>query len=424
MSGQHPLIEILVFGIVAAFLLGLLARKLHLPTILGYLVAGLLIGPYTPGYVGDAQLASEIAEIGVILLLFGVGLHFSIEDLFSIRKIALPGAVVQIGSAVLLGTGLAYFTGFPLYQAVIFSIPLSVASTVVLLRALESLHIVETPTGKIAIGWLIVEDIVMVLGILLLPVFANVMLMDGNVSFVEIGKSVSWALIKITCVAVLMLVVGKRVIPSFLYKIVKIKCKELTSLSVLAIALGFAYFAYVFFDASFALGAFLAGMMLNGSETGAKVVEQSLPLRDVFAVLFFVSVGMLFDPMVIVNDTFTVIAAVLIVMFGKSIAAYAITRVFTKSNRTCLTVAASLAQIGEFSFIFAGMSRQLDLLPSNLYDVILACSLISIALNPFLFKMVFKFTADPEASGVDGDAELIESDVIVSEDGGEALAKH
>lgn len=423
MSGQHPLIEILVFGIVAAFLLGLFARKLHLPPILGYLVAGLLIGPYTPGYVGDARLASEIAEIGVILLLFGVGLHFSIEDLFSIRKIALPGALFQISSAVALGTGLAYFQGFPLYQAIIFSIPLSVASTVVLLRALESLHIVETPTGKIAIGWLIVEDIVMVLGILLLPVFAHVMVMDGDISIVEVGTSVIWALVKIMCVAVLMLVVGKRVIPGFLYKIVKIKSKELTSLSVLAIALGFAYFAYIFFDASFALGAFLAGMMLNGSETGAKVVEQSLPLRDVFAVLFFVSVGMLFDPMVIVNDTFTVLAAVFIVLIGKSVAAYGITRVFTKSNRTCLTVAASLAQIGEFSFIFAGMSRKLDLLPANLYDVILACSLISIAINPFLFKMVFKLT-DGAESGVDGDAELVESDVIVSDDGSPAIVKH
>lgn len=423
MSGQHPLIEILVFGIVAAFLLGLLARKLRLPPILGYLVAGLLIGPYTPGYVGDAQLASEIAEIGVILLLFGVGLHFSISDLFSIRKISLPGAVFQISSAVLLGTGLAYSQDVPLHQAIIFSIPLSVASTVVLLRALESLNILDTPTGKIAIGWLIVEDIVMVLGILLLPVFANVLLMDGALSVVDISKSVVWALLKILCVAVLMLVVGKRIIPGFLYRIVKIKSKELTSLSVLAIALGFAYFAYVFFDASFALGAFLAGMMLNGSETGAKVVEQSLPLRDVFSVLFFVSVGMLFDPMVVVNDTLTVFAAVFIVLIGKSVAAYGITRLFTKSNRSCFLVAASLAQIGEFSFIFAGMSRQLDLLPANLYDVILACSLISIALNPFLFKMVFKFTKGPDEGGVDGDEELARK-YNISADNGVAAHAH
>lgn len=386
MTGEHTLIEVIVISIVSAFLLGYAAKKLRLPTILGYLLAGVLIGPHTPGFVGDTQLSSQLAEIGVILLMFGVGLHFSPRDLYNIRHIALPGAVVQILTAIAMGAGLAMFRGFTLVEGIVFGIPLSVASTVVLLRALESQNMVRTQTGKIAVGWLVVEDIVMVLAIVLLPVLAGIVGNDSDVSFGVVMQDIGIVLLKIITFTVLMLVVGKRLLPGFLIKIVKTRSRELTSLAVLAIALGFAFAAYKFFDASFALGAFLAGMMLNESEIGAKVAEQSVPLKDTFAILFFVSVGMLFDPMVLVERPIMVTAALVIVVIGKSIAAYGITRFFRQTTQTCWMVSASLAQIGEFSFIFAAMARQLGLLPGYLFDVILACALISIAINPFLFK--------------------------------------
>lgn len=395
MASYHPLIEIIVTSIVLAFFFGFIAKRLKLPTIIGYLVAGIMIGPHTPGYVGDPHLAAQLAEIGVILLMFSVGLHFSPKDLLAIKHIAIPGAVGQIGMAILMGTGLAIFRGYTVLEGIVFSIPLSVASTVVMLRALEQRRILQSQSGKIAIAWLVVEDIAMVLAIVLLPVMAGIVSNDGTVSLGEVVFDMMWILFKIACFAVIMFILGRHVLPGVIVAIVKFKSRELTSLAILSIALGFAFAAYSIFDASFALGAFLAGLVLNESEVGSKTAQQHLPLKDVFAVLFFVSVGMLFDPMIIVRSPWIVLAGLVVVMFGKSVAAYGLTRVFHQSRHTSMTVAASLAQIGEFSFIFAGMARQLNLLPEKLYDVILACALLSIALNPLMFKLA-NYLAPPE----------------------------
>jgi monovalent cation:H+ antiporter-2, CPA2 family len=387
MSDYHPLIEIIVFSVVLASIFGYIAKRMKLPTILGYLLAGVMIGPYTPGFVGDLHLSAQLAEIGVILLMFGVGLHFSPKDLYKIRSIAIPGAIIQILSAIVLGTGIAMMCGYTLIQGITFSVPLSVASTVVLLRALEQRKLLTTQAGAISVAWLVVEDIVMVLAIVLLPVLANIALEDTDISAGDISLDIIWILIKISCFVGIMFVIGHNILPKMLMSVIRTKSRELISLVILAIALGFAYAAYKVFDASFALGAFLAGLMLNESEIGSKTVQQHLPLKDVFAVLFFVSVGMLFDPMVITKTPFMILAALGVVIIGKSLAAFAITKLYKQTMETSLIVAISLAQIGEFSFIFAGMARQLKLMPANLYDVILTCALISIAINPLLFKL-------------------------------------
>lgn len=398
MQDYHPLIEIIVSSIVLAFIFGYIAKRLRLPAILGYLVAGVMIGPHTPGFVGDPHLSAQLAEIGVILLMFSVGLHFSPRDLYNIRTIAIPGAVVQIASAIVLGTGVAMLRGFTMIEGIVFSIPLSVASTVVLLRALEQKHLLKTQAGKIAVGWLVVEDVVMVLAIVLLPVLAGIGMADHTVSVAEVAGDMGMVLLKILCFAVIMFVIGLKILPGLIFNIVKIKSRELTSLAILSIALGFAFAAYKIFDASFALGAFLAGLVLNESEIGSKTAQQHLPLKDIFSVLFFVSVGMLFDPLVIINRLMMVLLGLLIVVIGKSLAAYGIMRLFAQSKQTSLLVAASLAQIGEFSFIFAGLARNFNLLPTALYDVILACALLSIAINPLVFNAVKLFTAknDPD----------------------------
>ncbi|HEY1095670.1 MAG TPA: cation:proton antiporter [Alphaproteobacteria bacterium] len=403
MPEYHPLIEIIVTSIVLAFIFGFIAKSLKLPALLGYLVAGVMIGPHTPGFVGDAHLSAQLAEIGVILLMFSVGLHFSPKDLFSVGRIAIPGAIVQIFSAIILGTILALLCGFSFIQGVVFSIPLSVASTVVLLRTLEQRHLLMTPSGKISVGWLVVEDIMMVLAIVLLPVLADISLSDKDVSVGAVGLDMLWILFKIFTFAILMFVIGRKILPGLIFSIVKIKSRELTSLAILSIALGFAYAAYKYFDASFALGAFLAGLVLNESEVGSKTAQQHLPLKDIFAVLFFVSVGMLFDPMVVLKHPVIVITGVLVVVVGKSMAAYGIMRMFSQSRETSLIVAASLAQIGEFSFIFAGMARNFKLLPATLYDVILACALISISINPLVFNLVKFMTSknDPDLMLID-----------------------
>ena len=405
MADYHPLIEIIVASIVLAFTFGYIAKRLKLPIVLGYLVAGVLIGPHTPGFVGDPHLAAQLAEIGVILLMFGVGLHFSPSDLYRLRKVAIPGAVVQIASAILLGTAIAVYRGFTVIQGLVFSIPLSVASTVVLLRALNGYYgrkrLLDTQVGKISVAWLVVEDIAMVLAIVLLPVLAD-LAAENKESAISVGTvafDIGITFVKIACFAALMFFIGRKILPPVLVTILKTKSRELASLVILSIALGFAFAAYKLFDASFALGAFLAGLVLNETEIGAKTVQNHLPLKDIFAVLFFVSVGMLFDPTVVFKHPWMVTAALVIVLFGKSIAAYGISRAFAQTTTTSLFVAASLAQIGEFSFIFAGMARQFELLPATLYDVILACALISIAVNPFMFKLAEMLSPDkPKAS--------------------------
>ncbi len=388
MQETYPLITTIAASIVCAFVFGYFAKLAKLPSILGYLVAGIAIGPHTPGYVADQEIAKQLAEIGVILLMFGVGLHFSLKDLISVRRIALPGALFQMAAATGIGSAYLLWTGANIFEAVAFGFCLSVASTVVLLRALEQRSELEQQSGRVAVGWLIVEDVAMVLAIVLLPVLVTFAMGNEAVNWDETGAALGFTLVKITVFAALMMVLGRRFLPMLLMKIEKQESRELTSLCTLAIALGFAYVAYMVFDASFALGAFLAGMVLKESEIGHRSAEQSLPMRDTFAVLFFVSVGMLFNPTVLWQNALGVLAVVAIVVFGKAFAALVIVRLFKQPRQVGLVIAASLAQIGEFSFIFAGMSLALGLMTQNTYDLVLAGALFSIACNPFLFKLI------------------------------------
>jgi CPA2 family monovalent cation:H+ antiporter-2 len=396
MPHHAPLISTIVVGLVLAFALGALAHRLRISPLVGYLLAGVLVGPFTPGYVADQGLANQLAEIGVILLMFGVGLHFSLKDLLSVRTIAIPGAVVQIASATLLGMGLAWLMGWPLGSGIIFGLALSVASTVVLLRALQERRLVEMERGHIAVGWLIVEDLVMVLTLVLLPAFATA-LSSASVDLEGILVSLGLTIGKIAAFVAIMLIVGRRIIPWVLHYVAHTGSRELFRLAVLAIALGAAYGAAVLFGASFALGAFFAGMVLSESELSHRAASESLPLRDAFAVLFFISVGMLFDPMIVVRDFGPVLATFLIIVVGKSLAAFAIVRLFNHPNSTALTIAASLAQIGEFSFILAGLGVDLQLLPAQGRDLILAGAILSIVVNPFLFTLLDRWFARREA---------------------------
>jgi monovalent cation:H+ antiporter-2, CPA2 family len=386
MLHHTPLIATIVAGLVAAFLLGALAQRLKVSPIAGYLLAGVAVGPFTPGYVADSGLANELAEIGVILLMFGVGLHFSLKDLLSVRRIAVPGAIGQIAVATAMGVGLAWATGWGLAAGIVFGLALSVASTVVLLRALQGLNIVQTERGRIAVGWLIVEDLVMVLALVLLPVLAEVL--NGTGGGAAILQPMLQTFLKVAGFVALMLIVGRRVIPWALQWVVSTGSKELFRLAVLAIALGVAFGAALAFDVSLALGAFFAGMILGETPLSRRATEETLPLRDAFAVLFFVSVGMLFNPAVIVEQPLLLLATVAIILIGKSIAAYGIVIAFGHKHRTAITVAASLAQIGEFSFILATLGGQLEILPAAARDLILAGAMLSIFLNPFLFAHV------------------------------------
>jgi CPA2 family monovalent cation:H+ antiporter-2 len=384
---EHTLINTVVASVVGAFVFGLLAKKLKLPAILGYLFAGILIGPHTPGFVADVTVAQQLAEIGVIMLMFGVGMHFSLNDLLMVRKVALPGALFQMFSATVIGALLVKFMGLGWMSGLLFGFALSVASTVVLLRALEHRNLTDSDTGKIAIGWLIVEDIAMVLALVLLPVLAQLVhTQSGDFNLMLVVEEVVKVTLKIGAFAVLMIVGGRRLLPVILVYAAKTRSQELTSLAALALALGFAFVAYALFGASFALGAFLAGLVLNESEIGHKAAEQSLPMRDIFAVLFFVSVGMLFDPMVLVEHPLPVLATLLVIIIGKSAAALLIMRLFRRSWPQSALIAVSLAQIGEFSFIFASMAVRNELMEPALFNFILAGALLSIGLNHFLFK--------------------------------------
>ncbi|WP_313535228.1 YbaL family putative K(+) efflux transporter [Sphingomonas sp.] len=387
MPHHAPLIATIVAGLVVAFIFGAIAHRIKVSPIAGYLLAGVAVGPFTPGFVANSGLANELAEIGVILLMFGVGLHFSLRDLMSVRRIAVPGAVVQIAAATAMGIGLAYVAGWGLQAGIVFGLALSVASTVVLLRALQGHDIVQTERGRIAVGWLIVEDLAMVVALVLLPVLGEVMSGEGGGSLLRPLLS---TFLKVAGFVAVMLVVGRRVIPWTLQWVVGTGSQELFRLAVLAIALGVAFGAALAFDVSFALGAFFAGMILGETSLSRRATEETLPLRDAFAVLFFVSVGMLFNPSVLVEQPLVLLAAVAIILVGKSLAAYGIVRVFGYSNHTGLTVAVSLAQIGEFSFILAGLGTDLGLMPAAARDVILAAAMFSIFLNPFLFAWVAK----------------------------------
>lgn len=385
---EYNLISTIVVSITTAFIFGFFAKKFKLPTLVGYLLAGVMIGPRTPGFVADIDLAKQLAEIGIILLMFGVGLHFSVSDLQKVKKIAIPGAVFQMFAATFIGTIVGMWMGFDFASSLIFGFSLSVASTIVLLRALMHRRALDTESGKIAVGWLIVEDIAMVLALVLLPVFADMMSGDESVTIGFVLSEILAVLFKIAGFVVFMVVAGRRVLPQVLVAIAQQKSRELSTLGTLAIALGFAYVAYTVFGASFALGAFLAGLVLSESEIGQKAAEQSLPMRDAFAVIFFVSVGMLFDPMTLVKQPLLVLFTLLIIIVGKAGAALCITTLFKQPKEVSYTIAISLAQIGEFSFILAGAAMTMNIMSPDLYNLILAGALLSIAINPFLFKLV------------------------------------
>ncbi|MCJ1886335.1 Kef family K(+) transporter [Pseudomonas sp. LA21] len=388
-----PLLTTLAVGFVLAFVLGALANRLRISPLVGYLVAGVLAGPFTPGYVADQALSGEIAELGVILLMFGVGLHFSLKDLLSVKAIAIPGAVVQIGVATLLGMGLAWMMDWQFGAGLVFGLALSVASTVVLLRALEQRQLIDTKRGRIAIGWLIVEDLAMVLTLVLLPALAGSLggTSDGNEG--SVLMPILLTLGKVAAFVAVMILGGRRIVPWALERVAKTGSRELFTLAVLAIALGIAYGSAVIFGVSFALGAFFAGMILNESELSHEAAENSLPLRDAFAVLFFVSVGMLFNPAILIHEPLPVLATFLVIVFGKSVAAYVIVRMFGHPNSTALTIAASLAQIGEFSFILVGLGVSLHLLPEAGRDLVLAGAILSILVNPLLFIAIDRLQA-------------------------------
>ena len=391
------LIAILVAGFVLAFVFGALAQKLRLSPLVGYLLAGVVAGPFTPGFVGDQTLAPQLAEIGVILLMFGVGLHFSLRDLLDVKAIALPGALAQIALATALGWGMALMLGWSHGAGLVFGLSLSVASTVVLLRALEERRLVETSRGRIAVGWLIVEDLAMVLALVLLPALAGLLKGGTETSAADIWEALFKTLFKVGGFVAVMLIVGRRVIPWVLERVAGTGSRELFTLCVLAIALGVAFGSAGLFGVSFALGAFFAGMVLNESEFSHQAANETLPLRDAFAVLFFVSVGMLFDPMILIERPLQVLATFLIIVVGKSIAAYAIVRAFGKPHNTALLISTSLAQIGEFSFILAGLGLQLEVLPKEGQDLILAGALLSIIVNPILFTWLDRREAREEA---------------------------
>ena len=393
MPHSVSLITTIAAALGLALIMGFLAARLKLPILVGYLVAGILIGPATPGFVADIELSSQLAEIGVMLLMFGVGLHFSLDDLLAVRRIALPGAIVQIGVATALGIGLATLLGWSIGAGLVFGLALSVASTVVLLKALESRGVMDSVNGRIAVGWLIVEDLAMVLVLVLLPPLAGSLGSASHTSELATSSqhlltTLALTLGQVAIFVVLMLVVGKRLFPWLLWQVARTGSRELFTLCVVAAAVGIAYGSAELFGVSFALGAFFAGMVMRESDLSYRAAEQSLPLRDAFSVLFFVSVGMLFDPQILIREPAGVIGVVAIIMIGKSLAALVLVLAFRYPLNTALTVSAGLAQIGEFSFILASLGVSLGLLPKEGQSLILAGALISIALNPLVFKAI------------------------------------
>ncbi|MGJ5048954.1 YbaL family putative K(+) efflux transporter [Bradyrhizobium oligotrophicum] len=394
MPHDTPLIATIVAGLGLAFVFGALAQRFRFPPLVGYLLAGVAVGPFTPGFVADQALATELAELGIILLMFGVGLHFSLKDLMSVRAIAVPGAIVQITVATLMGMALSWAMGWSIGGGLVFGLALSVASTVVLLRAMQERRLMDTERGRIAVGWLIVEDLAMVLALVLIPAFASLQNGNGDIAAADplaarFGLGLTGVLlltfVKIGVFMAVMLLVGRRLIPWILHYIAHTGSRELFRLAVLAIALGVAFGSTKLFGVSLALGAFFAGMMLGESPLSQRAAQESLPLRDAFAVLFFVSAGMLFDPGSVIREPWPLLATLFIILFGKSVAAFLIVIAFRRPASTALTISASLAQIGEFSFILAEIGGASNLLPKAGRDLILAGAIISIMLNPLMF---------------------------------------
>ena len=388
MDHAVPLISTLAAAFGLALIFGFVAARLKLPALIGYLVAGIVIGPATPGFVADIKIASQLAEVGVMLLMFGVGLHLSFADLLSVRKIALPGAIVQMVVVSALTTWIATSWGWPLMGAIVFGLSLSVASTVVLFKALERKKLLESINGRIAIGWLVVQDLAMVLGLVLLPALADLVSKEGRTSTATLWLALGTTLVEVAVFVILMLVVGRRLFPWLLWQVTRTGSQELFTLTVVAAAVSIAYGSAELFGVSFALGAFLAGMVLRESQFSQRAATEILPLRDAFAVLFFVAVGMLFDPQVLIEHPWKVVATVAIIVFGNAFIAAIFTMLMRYPLSTALTVSAGLAQIGEFSFILAALGLSLGVLPPQGHSLILAGALISIALNPLFFAVI------------------------------------
>lgn len=391
MPHDSPLIALLSIGFGLAFVFGAIATRLKLSPLVGYLIAGVVIGPFTPGFTADADLAGEVAEIGVILLMFGVGLHFSPRDLLSVRAVAVPVTLLQIAVTIAAGVGVALLFGWSVESGVVFGLALAVSSTVVALRALQERRLMQTERGKLAIGWLVVEDLAMVVAMVLLPTWAHIrsQVVNGEAISVlqaqDIGLAVALTLGKVAIFALIMLLAGKRLVPWVLHRVVHMGSRELFRLAVLAIALGVAFSASAFFDISVALGALFAGLIMAESELSQQAANETLPLRDAFAVLFFVSVGMLFDPMILLENPWPLLATVGVILIFRTLVSMGLLRLFGQPLETAATVTASRAQIGEFSFILAGLGLQFGLFPEEARDLILGGAIISIVLNPLMF---------------------------------------
>jgi CPA2 family monovalent cation:H+ antiporter-2 len=390
MPHDITLITTVAAGLGLALIMGYLATRIGVPPLVGYLVAGIIAGPATPGFVADIHLTGQLAEIGVMLMMFGVGLHFSLDDLMAVRRIAIPGAIVQIVGATVSGAAVAVWWGWSLGAGLVFGLALSVASTVVLLRALEARGVLESLNGRIAVGWLVVEDLVVVLVLVLLPALASVLggKAAESASSGQLWSTLAVTLGKVAAFVAIMLIVGKRLLPRLLWAVARTGSRELFTLAVISAAVGVAYLSAELFSVSFALGAFFAGMMMRESALSHRAAEESLPLRDAFSVLFFVSVGMLFNPTIVLQEPLKLAAVVAIIMIGKTAAAVALVLAFRYPLSTALTVGGSLAQIGEFSFILAGLGLSLGLLPPEGQSLILAGALISITLNPLVFAAI------------------------------------
>lgn len=387
--GETPLIALIALGLVLAFIGGFIAVRLRLSPIIGYLLAGIIMGPHTPGFIGDAHLASEIADIGVILLMFGVGMHFSVGDLWAMRTVAVPGAIIQILVATTLGAVVATLWGWTFGAGLVFGLSLSVASTVVLLRALQANQTVDTPDGKIAIGWLVVEDVVMVVTLVLLPAFfgqnENGEMAAGHAGGTAVWLSLGVALAKVAVFIAIMLILGRRLFPWLLRHVERAGSRELFTLAVVALAIGVAFGSEELFGCSFALGAFFAGVVIHQSDSSHRAAATLEPLQSAFGTLFFVAIGMLFDPMILVRHPVQVLIVVAIIMAGKSLAAFGIVLALRRPLSTALMVSAALAQIGEFSFILAAMGVHFGLISADAENFIIAGALLTIALNPLAF---------------------------------------
>ncbi|MCB8880441.1 Kef family K(+) transporter [Acidisoma cellulosilytica] len=393
MPHDNPLIALLVVGLGLAFILGTIANRLRTSLLVGYLMAGVVVGPFTPGFAADQALALQLAEVGVILLMFGVGLHFSVKDLMAVRAIAIPGAILQMAASILLGEGLGWLMGLSAGGGLVLGCALSIASTVVLMRGLQERRLVDSDAGRIAIGWLVIQDLVTVLILVLLPIIGPILGHSGaaHMGLRAILLMVGETLAKVAAFVLVMLLIGRRLIPALLHFIAHTGSRELFRLAVLAVALGVAFFAAELFGVSFALGAFVAGMVLSESQLSLRAAEETLPLRDAFAVLFFISVGMLFDPRVIVHEPLKLLGVLLVVLIGTPGVAFLLLRLFKRSWATSLTIAFGLAQIGEFSFILAGLGIGLGLVDHDVRDLILGAAILSIIINPLLFYLLKRY---------------------------------